>query len=96
MTEPWPFEDPPNVATISTRHVIDGGPPVRFVAHDAEDGAWQFLPRCDVTMSDVLVIGLEERLARDGTLARLADLPPGRRATRGRVGSAWRRARSGT
>jgi hypothetical protein len=96
MTEPRPFEEPPNVATISTRHVIDGGPPVGFAAHDAEDGAWQVLPRCDVTMSDVLIIGLEERLALDGTFAQLADLPPGRRATPDRVGPPWRRARSGT
>lgn len=96
MTEPWPFEDPPNVATFTTRHVIDEGATVLMVAHDADDGTWQFLPGCDVTISDALVVGLGDMVARDPTLAELADLPLGWRATRDHLSSPWRRSRSET
>ena len=39
----WPFADPPNVVSITVRQVVDRGEPILLVAHDAEDGGWQFL-----------------------------------------------------
>jgi hypothetical protein len=41
--DPWPFADPPMVATISTRDVIDGENPILFVYRNSEDGMWEFL-----------------------------------------------------
>jgi hypothetical protein len=96
MTEPWPFEDPRNVATITTRHVIRDGLPILLVTHDADDGCWQFLPGCDVVPADGLIVGLGCMVARDASLAELADLPLGWRATRDRVGAPWTRTRSET
>jgi hypothetical protein len=38
----WPFDDPTNVAAISSRPVIEEGHPILLVTHD-EDGDWQIL-----------------------------------------------------
>src|SRR5688572_25234578 len=91
MTSEWPFQDPPNVATFTTVNVLERGFPVLLVAHDAEDGAWQFL--CGVTSrtSDARIIGLKEALTLDESLRELADLPPGWRATREHRGGPWHR-----
>lgn len=92
----WPFDDPPNVATITVRQIIDGGAPILLVRHDADDGCWQFLTGGVVDMADAMVVSLREISERDPTVAELADLQPGWQATRERVGSPWRRSeRSG-
>jgi hypothetical protein len=41
----WPFDDPSNVAVITTKSIAFGRKPVLLVTHDEEDDAWQFLPR---------------------------------------------------
>ena len=94
--EPWPFTDPPNVATITTRQVIDEGATILIVFHDADDGTWQFLPGCELTTADARVIGLANMVARDGTLVELADLTLGWRATRDRLGAPWQRSQAET
>ncbi|HEV3345204.1 MAG TPA: hypothetical protein VG125_32805 [Pirellulales bacterium] len=92
--EKWPFDDPPNVATISVRQIIDDGAPVLFVSHDVDDGAWQFLTGGEVSTADAMVISLEEMLERDPTLAELADLKCGWKAMRERVGAPWHRSKN--
>lgn len=39
----FPFYDPPNVATIICRHILENGAPILYISHDEDDGAWQFL-----------------------------------------------------
>ena len=85
----WPFEDPPNVATITVRQVVHGGQPILLVARDADDGGWQFLTGGPFDVADALVVSLGGMASRDPTLAELADLPPGWQAVRPRVGAAW-------
>ena len=89
----WPFDDPPNVATITVRQVVEGGEPVLLVARDAEDGGWQFLTGGAFDVADGMVVSLQGMVQRDPSLAELADLPPGWQAARERVGAAWRRTR---
>lgn len=88
----WPFDDPPNVATITVRQIVDGSEPILLVARDAEDGGWQFLTGGSFEVADGMVVSLQSMLQRDPTLAELADLQPGWEATRRRVGGAWKRA----
>jgi hypothetical protein len=88
----WPFDDPPNVATITVRQIIDGGEPILLVAHDAEDGGWQFLTGGAFDVDDGMVVSLRNIFERDPTIAELADLEPGWQATRIRVGSPWKRS----
>jgi hypothetical protein len=90
----WPFEDPPNVATITVRQVIEDGAPILLVVRDLEDGGWQFLTGGTFEAADGRVVSLRNVLARDPTLAELADLQPGWQACRDRVGSSWVRERS--
>lgn len=87
----WPFEDAPNVATITVHQVVRGGQPILLVARDADDGGWQFLTGGPFDVADALVVSLGSMVGRDPTLGELADLPPGWQAVRPRVGAAWRR-----
>jgi hypothetical protein len=43
VQEDWPFDEPQNLAVISTRQVMEGEAPILFVSHDEEDEGWQFL-----------------------------------------------------
>ena len=93
VPEKWPFADPPNMAAITVRQVIEDGEPILYVTHDADDGGWQFLTGGDVSTDDAMVVSLEEMLKHDPTLAELANLEPGWTAARGDVGSPWHRSR---
>jgi hypothetical protein len=88
----WPFDDPPNVAVFTTKSIIFGRQPVLRVTHNAEDGAWQFLPpEGGGHVKDAALVSLREMIERDGTLAELADLPVGWCAERESPDSPWLR-----
>jgi hypothetical protein len=89
----WPFQDPENVAVITTRHVIKEGKPILFVWHNADDGAWQFHSGDDVSVEDAMVVALAEIVEIDSTITELADLPPGYKATRVSQSDSWKRER---
>ena len=93
MTE-WPFADPPNTAVIIQKSVLSGAEWIGFVAHDDEDGGWQFMGNLpgDINQDDAAVAGFEEVLALDGSVGVLADLPLGWRAWRTEHGAPWQRA----
>ena len=88
----WPFSDPPNVASITVRQVVHGGEPILLVAHDADDGGWQFLTGGSFDVADGLIVSLASMVRRDPSVAELADLPLGWQASRGAVGQPWQRA----
>ncbi|MBK8207996.1 MAG: hypothetical protein IPK87_14560 [Planctomycetes bacterium] len=91
MSEDWPFDDPKNVASITTPQVMRQGMPVLLVSHDADDGCWQFL-HGDVSGGDKgMVVGLSHMVDLDPTLRELADLPLGWQATRTQKGAPWHR-----
>jgi hypothetical protein len=88
---PWPFDDPPNVTTITTANVLDRNDPILLVTHDGDDGTWRVL--CGKTNDPKYgrVVGLGELFDRDPSIGQLADLPLGWRAWRDSVGSPWQR-----
>jgi hypothetical protein len=88
----WPFDDPPNLATITTRTVMDGTSWIALVSHDEDDGAWQFLPAGDFDVDDAMVVGLHHFLEKDASVAELADLPLGWQAWRDGPDAPWQRA----
>jgi hypothetical protein len=90
----WLFDDPPNVATITVRQIVEAGEPILLVARDTEDGGWQFLIGGAFDVADAMVVSLRSMFERDPTIAELADLEPGWQATRQRVGAAWHRSES--
>ena len=78
MEPTWPFADPPNVATITIRSIVDGSHPILFVSHDADDGCWQFLDGAEAhDLRHAMVLGLNEIVALDSSVLELADLPLG-------------------
>jgi hypothetical protein len=87
----WPFNDPPNVAVVTVRRIVDGGQPILLVCHDEEDGGWQFLSGEPFDVADGMLVSLRNIITRDPTLVELADLPLGWKASRKRVGEVWER-----
>jgi hypothetical protein len=90
----WPFAEPPNVAALTTRQVLDDGRPVLLVTHDADDGMWQVLCGTTDNPADGRVAHLQHLYERDPSIGELADLPPGWKAWREAPGKPWRRAPS--
>lgn len=90
-TDPWPFDQPRNCATITMRQVVDGLEPILLVSHDADDHGWQFIGTSDASMVDARVVCLEHIVRLDPTVLEVADLPPGWQAIRERVGGPWTR-----
>jgi len=89
----WPFEDPPNVATFTTRQVIHERHPILYVTHD-DDGAWQFhTGDSEVSAKDCMIVCLAEMVQSDPSLLALADLPHGWVAFRDSVDLPWSRCR---
>jgi len=88
----WPFADPPDVATMTLRDIMEGHRPILHVQHDADDGMWGFTDgRDDPDADDCVILGLDCVLGLDPSIAELADLPLGWRAWRDDVNGPWQR-----
>ena len=85
----WPFDQGPNVASITVRSVLEGAP-ILYVTHD-DDGGWQFLDGEHHELVDAPVIGMGTALRIDATLREIADLPMGWVASRSEPGGQWHR-----
>jgi len=73
----WPFADPPNLATITTRFVMEGSRPILLVTHEADEGSWQLLCGTTSNPDDARVVALRNVYELDPTIGELADLPFG-------------------
>lgn len=87
----WPFDQPRNCSTLTTRQVLDGEEPILLVTHDLDDHGWQFIGSSDASILDGRVVSLEEIAHLDPTVIEMADLPPGWQATREALDSPWTR-----
>ena len=88
--EDWPFQDVTNTAVFTTKRVLFEKYPILLVIHD-EEGEWQFLCGIGNEMSQLAIVGFGRMLAKDRTLAEIADLPVGWEATRETVAGPWTR-----
>ncbi|MGO4185903.1 hypothetical protein AB4Z17_32735 [Paenibacillus sp. TAF43_2] len=57
MERLWPFEDPENVAVITTQKIMNKHSPILYVSHDSDDGMWQFLDGEEVIELDARILG---------------------------------------
>jgi hypothetical protein len=89
--EDWPFDQAPNVASITTVGVIERRLPILRVTHYGDDNSWAFLCGTTDADEDGRVIGMGTALSLDPTLRTIADLAPGWTAWRDRVGGTWQR-----
>jgi hypothetical protein len=89
MHQPWPFDQGPRVAAITTRQVLDHGLPILRVMHYIDDDSWAFTCGTTNEAKDIRVIAMEEALKLDASIAEVASLAPGWGAFRVSVGDAW-------
>jgi hypothetical protein len=94
--QPWPFEEPRNVAAFSSTHIFRDGRPILYVTHDEEDGAWQFHSGSPTADSEVMIVALGEVLEHDSSIGQLADLPLGWSASRETPNNTWKRVPKAT
>jgi len=73
------------------RQVMDGSEQILLVSHDEDDQGWQFIGSSDASMTDAMLVALEEVVRRDPTVIEVADLEPGWQALRDFVGGPWTR-----
>lgn len=88
------WDDPYDVAVLTTQEVFDGELPVVFVTHDAGIGGWQFLDAEGLDGRQPVAIPKPDLLALDPSLAEITDLPVGWHAERESASSPWHRAPS--
>lgn len=89
----WPFDDPPNVAVITTVQVLEKGFPILRVSHDEDDGAWQFSCGTTYNTKDGRIVALSTITGLDLSIGELADLPLGWTAWRSSTAADWQRAK---
>ena len=93
VPDDWPFsDDPPNVAVIATRGIMDGSDWIALASLDEEDGAWQFIGSDGPRDDQAMMVALHRVLAKDRSIAELANLPPGWQAWREGPDQPWQRA----
>ena len=92
MIASWIFPNPPQVAVITTRSIVDRGAWIAHVTHDADDGGWQFHDGEVPGERDAMVVSLRSMVRLDATLTELADLPAGWHAWRDTPTGPWQRA----
>lgn len=86
----WPFTDARNIAVFTTTHVLRGGEPIVFVFHNA-DGDWQFHYGGSKSVSEIMIVALEEIVQYDPSVSELSDLPLSWRASRTAPNAPWKR-----
>ena len=88
--EMWPFDQAPNVASITSRQVLELKYAILQVEHFEDDHSWAFLCGTEnLEEGDGRLICMAEALALDETLRIVADLPPGWSAWRKDKDSEW-------
>ncbi|MFA0814268.1 MAG: hypothetical protein ACC608_00600 [Anaerofustis sp.] len=71
------FNEPPNVAVLTTKNILDKKADILLVFHDEDDGMWQFLEDGDIDENDASIVGLNEMIENDHSILEIADLPIG-------------------
>lgn len=87
----WPFDQPRNCASFTTRQVLERIEPIVKVSQDEDDHGWQFIGSSEVKMVDARLVALQQIVRLDPTVLEVADLEPGWQAFREWVGGPWSR-----
>lgn len=86
----WPFQEPKNLAVITTTRIVKNNAPILYIVHD-EEGIWQFLDGDEVDTATAAVIGLCTLTQMDQSIFDTADLPIGWEAWRKTKDAIWER-----
>lgn len=86
----WPFDEPKNLAVITTKSIMREGKPVLYVFHTEEE-EWSFMDGEPPKVENGMVVGLSTMMQHDSSLLELANLPPGWVAWRESRNAVWKR-----
>ncbi len=89
----WPFHEEKHTLAVTQRSAIEQRRPILTVLRDSADGQWTFLADENPLIDVVVLVTLEDMVKIDTSLAGVADLPPGWKASRPAIGSAWQRTK---
>ncbi|HEX5284686.1 MAG TPA: DUF4262 domain-containing protein [Bryocella sp.] len=87
----WKFPDPPHTQGFLSQAVQDRAEAITYVAHEASDGAWQFLGDSMADGGGPVVSCIHHPLDWDPSVRELHDLPRGWYAVRDKPGDPWQR-----
>jgi len=90
----WKFQEPPNVAVITNKKIIQSGDWIAYVSHDEDDGGWQFHNRDPLEEGNAVIVSLRSIFELDESIGELADLPLGWHAWRERKDAPWQRSKA--
>ena len=90
MKQDYKFNEPENTACITCDHVVVHKKPILYVAHDEDDGCWQFLcGQENHTEANAKIIPLKNATKIDDSLNQLSELPLGCGAERESINDNW-------
>ena len=80
-----------DIAVFTTKYVLEENKPITYVTHEIEDGAWQFLSddHFDDFEDVAKIVGFQELIDIDPTLAELISMDVGCVATRKHLNDNW-------
>ena len=84
------FADSLNTFVFTTKYVLEGRD-ITYVAHDIDDGAWQFFSDDELESFEAVakIVSLQEILDIDPRLLDFVDMPTGYYATRTTYDEEW-------
>jgi len=85
----WKFNEPQNVAVITTVKILNGENEIIYVSHDLDDGMWQFLDGEICETKNAILIALKEMVEHDNSIVQIANLPTGYIAHRKSKKDVW-------
>lgn len=86
----YKFKEAENTACFVCDHVLSKQRPILYVAHDKEDGSWQFLcGQDDHTEANAKIISLKNATVIDTTINDLYEMPLGVGAERKSIKDKW-------
>ncbi len=84
------FPDDENKRVFTSRFVVKKKELITYVAHESDDGAWQFYSESQYnSFKDIRVVPLKTIIALDKTILEIADLPRGFEAIREKKDGEW-------
>ena len=85
------FGEKKSTACLICNHILEDNYSILYVAHDEDDGMWQFLcGKENHSTDDARIISLEEAVTLDPSINGLHDMPLGIGAERSTKNTEWK------
>ena len=83
------FNEPPNVAVLTTKNILNKKADILLVFHDEDDGMWQFLCGKAHETDEAKLVSLKSVFDLDNSVGILKDMPCGYYAERKAQDDEW-------